>query len=82
MSNKLKCKICKKEPQLDCDYLQGRCPNLPPMIKGTIMNHRNVSLVKSALRIAACYFLAYYDLQIAAILLASAEGLGILEELV
>ena len=46
------------------------------------MNHLNVSLVKSALRITACYFLAYYDFQLAAILLAAAEGLGIVEELV
>lgn len=46
------------------------------------MNHFNVSLVKSALRIAACYFLAFYDLQLAAILLASAEVLGVVEELV
>ena len=46
------------------------------------MNHRNVSLVKSALRIAACYFLAYHDLQIAAVLLAVAEVLGVVEELV
>ena len=46
------------------------------------MNHRNVSLVKSALRIAACYFLAYYDLQYAAVLLAVAEVLGVAEELV
>jgi len=46
------------------------------------MNHRNVSLAKSALRIAACYFLAYYDLQIAAGLLVAAEVLGVVEELV
>jgi len=46
------------------------------------MNHLNVSLVKSALRLVACYFLAYYDLQIAAILLALAEVLGVAEELV
>lgn len=46
------------------------------------MNHLNVSLVKSALRIVACYFLAYYDFQIAAGLLATAELLGIAEELV
>jgi hypothetical protein len=46
------------------------------------MNHRNVSLVKSALRIAACYFLAYYDFQIAAGLLVAAEALGVVEELV
>ena len=46
------------------------------------MNHRNVSLVKSALRIDACYCLAYYDLQIAAGLLGAAEVLGVVEELV
>lgn len=46
------------------------------------MNHLNISLVKSILRIIACYFLAYYDFQIAAGLLATAELLGIAEELV
>jgi len=44
--------------------------------------HKAISLVKSALRIVACYFLAYYDFQYAAILLAVAEVLGIAEELV
>ena len=44
--------------------------------------HKIISLIKSALRIAACYFLAYYDLQYAAGLLALAEILGIAEELV
>ena len=44
--------------------------------------HKTISLVKSALRIVACYFLAYYDFQYAAILLAVAEVLGIAEELV
>jgi hypothetical protein len=45
-------------------------------------NHLKISLIKSVLRIAACYFLAYYDLQLAAGLLAAAELLGIAEELV
>jgi hypothetical protein len=44
--------------------------------------HKAISLAKSALRIVACYFLAYYDFQYAAILLAVAEVLGIAEELV
>jgi hypothetical protein len=44
--------------------------------------HKVISFVKSALRIAACYFLAYYDMQYAAGLLAAAELLGIAEELV
>ena len=78
----VKCAICRNKPTPNCSWKQGRCPNLPPLIKGNIMNHFNVSLVKSALRIAACYFLAFYDLQLAAILLASAEVLGVVEELV
>jgi len=44
--------------------------------------HKAISLAKSALRIVACYFLAYYDMQYAAILLAVAEVLGVAEELV
>ena len=46
------------------------------------MNHLNLSLVKSVLRITACYFLAYCDFQTAAIILAIAELLGVAEELV
>jgi hypothetical protein len=46
------------------------------------IKHRTISFVKSGLRIAACCFLAYYDLQIAAGLLLVAELLGIAEELV
>jgi len=46
------------------------------------MNHLKVSLIKSLVRIAACYFLAYCDFQMAAGLLAGAELLGIAEELV
>lgn len=44
--------------------------------------HKAISLAKSALRLVACYFLAYYDVQYAAILLGLAEVLGIAEELV
>ena len=44
--------------------------------------HKVISFAKSALRIAACYFLAYYNMQYAAGLLAVAELLGIAEELV
>jgi hypothetical protein len=46
------------------------------------VKHRTISFVKSGLRIAACYFLAYYDFQIAAGLFLVAELLGIAEELV
>jgi hypothetical protein len=44
--------------------------------------HQAISLVKSGLRIVACYNLAVYDIQIAAILFFVAELLGIAEELV
>jgi hypothetical protein len=46
------------------------------------VKHRTISFVKSGLRIVACYFLAYYDLQIAAGLFLVAELLGVAEELV
>ena len=44
--------------------------------------HKYISFAKSGLRIIACYFLAYYDFQIAAGLFLAAELLGIAEELV
>lgn len=44
--------------------------------------HQVISFVKSGFRIGACVALAYYELQLAAILLAIAELLGIGEELV
>jgi hypothetical protein len=46
------------------------------------MRHRLISFVKSGLRIVACVFLAYYEIQIAAGLLLLAELLGVAEELV
>lgn len=44
--------------------------------------HQYVSFLKSGLRLLGFGFLAYYDLQLAAVLLIAAEALGILEELV
>jgi hypothetical protein len=44
--------------------------------------HKYISFVKSGLRIVACGFLAYYDIQFAACLFLLAELLGIAEELV
>jgi len=46
------------------------------------VRHRIISFIKSALRIVACVFLAYYEIQIAAGLFLVAELLGIAEELV
>jgi hypothetical protein len=50
----------------------------PPNAK----KHKYVSFAKSAIRIVACGFLAYYEIQTAAVLFAVAELLGIAEELV
>jgi hypothetical protein len=44
--------------------------------------HKYVSFAKSAIRIVACGFLAYYEVQTAAVLFAVAELLGIAEEIV
>jgi hypothetical protein len=44
--------------------------------------HKYVSFAKSALRIIACGFLAYYEIQSAAVLFAVAELLGVAEEIV
>ena len=44
--------------------------------------HKYVSFAKSAIRIVACGFLAYYEIQTAAVLIAFAEVLGIAEEIV
>lgn len=46
------------------------------------MNHFNVSLAKSILRITACGFLIDASLVIAGGLLIAAEAMGILEEFV
>ena len=44
--------------------------------------HKYVSFIKSGVRIVACGFLAYYEIQVAAVLFAFAELLGIAEEIV
>jgi hypothetical protein len=44
--------------------------------------HKYISFIKSGLRIIACGFLAYYEIQTAAVLFAFAEVLGVAEELV
>jgi hypothetical protein len=46
------------------------------------VKHHTISFAKSGLRIVACGFLAYYEIQIAAGLFLVAELLGIAEELV
>ena len=44
--------------------------------------HRIISFVKSTIRIVACGFLAYYEIQAAAVLLIVAELVGVAEEMV
>lgn len=44
--------------------------------------HQAISFLKSGFRLGACFALAYYEIQLAAILFAVAELLGIAEELV
>lgn len=84
-----KCKVCGQFPKINCIWKQGRCPHLPPLIKGTVMNHRNVSLIKSTFRIVAGLALAGGGwlemnpyIQAAGYILVFAEILGIAEELV
>jgi hypothetical protein len=88
-----KCNTCGDEIRADCDYRQGRCPHVPPLIdlkqlkmniqpKDTSRGHFYVSLVKSGLRIVAGVFLIDGNLLVAGSLLILAEGLGIIEELV
>ena len=80
------CTICNKEYSPLCDYKQGRCPHHPPMIniqpKDTSKGHFYVSIVKSAVRIAAGVLLIQGNLYAAGALLIFAELLGIVEELV
>lgn len=28
----MKCNTCRKEYSISCDYNQGRCPHIPPMV--------------------------------------------------
>ena len=44
--------------------------------------HRIISFVKSTIRIVAFGFLAYYEIQAAAVLLIVAELVGVAEEMV
>jgi len=82
----MKCNTCNKEYSPECDYKQGRCPHHPPMLniqpKDTSKGHFYVSIVKSAVRIAAGVCLIQGNLLIAGICFIMAEVLGIVEELV
>lgn len=80
------CKTCNKQYSPNCDYNQGRCPHHPPMIniqpKDTSKGHFYVSIVKSAVRIAAGAALIMGSFVVTGALIILAEILGIVEELV
>ena len=81
-----KCKTCHGLIRPDCDYNQGRCPHSKPMIdiqpKDTSKGHFYVSIVKSAVRIAAGSALIMGSLAVCGWLIILAEILGIVEEVV
>ena len=82
----MKCNFCRTEVKPDCDYNQGRCPHRKPMIdiqpKDTSKGHFYVSIVKSAVRIAAGTALIMGSVVVCGALLILAEILGIVEEVV
>jgi len=92
MARKQKCSICNEIPTPNCDYRQGRCPHLPPILNLDPMKHPDpklhlrISLVKSLIRIACGVALisagAGTLITAAGVLLILAEALGIVEELV
>ena len=82
----IKCAVCRKDYTPECDFDQGRCPHHPPMLniqpKDTSKGHFYVSVVKSAVRIAAGTALIMGSLAVCGWLLILAEILGIVEEVV
>ena len=82
-----KCNTCNKDYTPECDHNQGRCPHHPPLIniqpKDVSKGHFYVSIVKSAVRIAAGIALIWpQSIILAGAFLIAAEILGIVEELV
>jgi hypothetical protein len=82
----MKCNTCNKEYTPECDYNQGRCPHHPPLLniqpKDTSKGHFYVSILKSAVRIAAGAVLIMGSFEVCGWLIILAEVLGIVEELV
>ena len=82
----MKCNTCNKDYTPDCDYKQGRCPHHPPVLniqpKDTSKGHFYVSIVKSAVRIAAGAALIMGAFVVTGWLIILAEILGIVEEIV
>ena len=83
---KAKCAVCLKPVDENCDWNQGRCPHRKPMIdiqpKDTSKGHFYVSIVKSAVRIAAGTALIMGSFAVCGWFIILAEILGIIEEVV
>lgn len=81
-----KCAVCREPVNDNCNYNQGRCPHRKPMIdiqpKDTSKGHFYVSIVKSAVRIAAGAALIMGSFAVCGWLIILAEILGIVEEIV
>ena len=84
------CRTCSRPYSPDCDYQQGRCPHHPPLIdlekimrQPDPQKHFILSLIKSALRIAAGISLIWpQNMILAGIFLIFAEAVGVAEEMV
>jgi len=84
------CNTCGKSYSPDCDYRQGRCPHHPPLFdlenfmkQPDPQKHFILSLIKSALRIAAGISLIWpQNMILAGIFLIVAEVVGVAEEMV
>ena len=89
----MNCKTCGKPYTSDCDWRQGRCPHVPPLInleklkmniqpRDPSKGHFYVSLTKSGIRIVAGAMLITGNILMAGVCLIMAEVLGVVEELV
>jgi hypothetical protein len=91
--NSPKCTLCRKPYSPDCDYNQGQCPHhavssiVTPLTKRKKTKqpdprkHLYISLVKSAVGIAAGVSLVMIGLTAAGAFFIAAEILGIAKEL-
>ena len=79
-----KCKTCGKEYSPSCDFNQGRCPGHSPnpLAPPDPVLHRNISFVKSILRVVAGALLINNKVVAAGVMIILAEILGVVEEVV
>jgi hypothetical protein len=34
-----RCSVCRKIPNIQCNWRQGRCPHIPPVLKLTVVDN-------------------------------------------